>query len=311
MAVSLVIGGAGFVGSHLVESLLRRDWVVRVLDNFTTGNLTNLARVLYDIELYPGDLSDRDFLHRVMCGVELVFYQATPSRASAPFESYSAYSTPALDLIRIMTAARETNVRRVIAASSCRVYGQRSCRPCREDNLTQPTDRYGMAKLAEERVCSLASSFYGVETVRLRYFNVYGPRQPRTGPYARLIPQVVDAMLESRPPVIAGGPNSGQDLIYIDDVIQATLLAAETPRVTGKVYNIGRGRPTTAAEMVATCNDLLGTHIEPYYAPGPTADVGPVAEISSAEVDLGFCPTTTLAQGLQRSLAGRTALCHR
>jgi UDP-glucose 4-epimerase len=172
-------------------------------------------------------------------------------------------------------------------------------------------DHYGLAKLAEERVCSLASSLYGVETVRLRYFHVYGPRQPTSGPYAFLVPQVMEPMLAHRAPVIAGGPNVAQDLIYIDDVVQATLLAAETPRVGGKVYNIGRGRLTTAAEMVTTVNELLGTQIEPRYAPGPAMDPGPLAETFAAEVDLGFCPTTRLLQGLQRCLDSKMRLARR
>jgi nucleoside-diphosphate-sugar epimerase len=283
-----------------VESLVQRDCAVRVLDNFTTGSLANLGGVLHAVELYPGDLSDRAFLHRVMCGVEQVFYEATPNRAIARSEASGKQSTPALDLVQVLAAARETNVRRVVCASSFRVYGRQHCGLCPEDSWTQPTDSYGAAKLAEERVCSLAHSLYGVETVRLRYFNVYGPRQPSSGPYAHLVSQMMNAMLECRSPVIAGGPDVSQDLIYIDDVVQATLLAAETPRVGGKAYNIGRGRRTTAAEIVAAVNDLLGTRIEPCYSPGPATDLGPVAEVSSAEIDLGFCATTNLMQGLQR-----------
>ena len=305
MAVCLVIGGAGFIGSHLVEALLSEEHAVRAMDNFTTGNLCNLAGVLHAIELYPGDLSDQDFLQRVMCGVDLVFYQATPRKAPNQVEKARRRAPLPLDLIHVLAAASKARVRRVVCASSFRVYGLRSYLPYSEDAMTLPTDLHGEAKLAEERACTLAGSLYGLEAVRLRYFNVFGPRQPPGGPDALLVRQVIDAMLSGRPPVIAGGPFVGQDLIYVDDVVHATLLAAEAPRLAGKVYNIGRGRPTTAVEVVAAINNILGTRIEPSFSLCSPVDLGPLADISHAEVDLGFCPKTSLKQGLQRCLSKR------
>jgi UDP-glucose 4-epimerase len=307
MAVCLVIGGGGFIGSHLIEALHGADHVVRAVDNFVTGNLCNLADVLDAIELYPGDLSDRDFLHRVLCGVEVVFYLATPRAPAPQGEREGGTFSPPLDLIHVLAAARKANVRRFVYASSLRVYGMAGSLPCSECKPTQPTDPWGMAKLSEERACAVVGSLYGLETVRLRYFNVFGPRQPRDGPDAQLLLQVTDAMLSGRPPIIPGSPFAGQDLIFVDDAVHATLLAAETPRLAGKVYNIGRGRPTTAAEIVATTNSILNTRIEPRYSLCPVPALGPLADISRAEIDLGFCPITSLEQGLQHYLLPRVS----
>jgi UDP-glucose 4-epimerase len=305
MAVCLVTGGAGFIGSHLVEALLARGHVVRVLDNLATGTLTNLARVMDAIELYLGDVTDRQFVRRVTCGAELVFHHAAPTRwPHTPAGPLAAHGPCAIGTAHVLRAARAARVRRVIYASSFRVYGYPSPVPLGEGDATQPLDSYGVDKLLGEQACTTCTRLYGLETVRLRYFNVFGPRQLAGGPYATVISRTLGAVLGGRPPLVTGG--GAEDLLYVGDVVHAILLAAEAPRVSGKVYNIARGRRTAARDVVAAINAILGTQIRPADAPPLVTDEWEnVGDTSRAEVELGFCAGTDLQYGLRRCIEAR------
>jgi UDP-glucose 4-epimerase len=318
MAVCLVTGGAGFIGSHLVEALLDRGHVVRVLDNFSTGTLGNLARVMDAIELFPGDVADLDLVSRAASGVELVFHQAPPVRPPAAAAGpLAAQYQDAVGAIHVLTAALAAQVRRVIYASSVRVYGHPPAQPCHEDQPKLPLDRYAVAKLAEEEACLAFTRIYGLETVRLRYTCVFGPRLPPASPYAAVVahslglePQEGKTPLPPNRKGVgtcdAKGPGpfaESQDLIFVDDVIHSNLLAAEVHRVSGKVYNIGRGRPTADREVVETVNAILGTEVRSAFgSPVLPKDVRNVACVSRAETDLGFCASTDLEQGLRRCI---------
>jgi UDP-glucose 4-epimerase len=305
MAVCLVTGGAGFLGSHLVAALLARGHSVRVLDNFTTGSLLNLARVMEDVELYPGDLAAPDYVRQMMLGVDWVFHHASPSRWPDPLpDPVAARYADAIDTIHVLTAAREAQVRRVIFASSLRVYGSFSPQPITESTPPQPVGPYSLAKWTGEQACMTCTQLYGVETVRLRYFHVFGLGQTPGSPYARVVAEALDAMLAGRQPVLPGDGMDVQDLIHVDDAVHATLLAAEAPRVSGKVYNVARGRPTTGRAVVETLNKILGTQLEPLSAPARIGDdLNNVADTARAEAELGFCASADLERGLRRCLA--------
>jgi UDP-glucose 4-epimerase len=309
MTVCLVTGGAGFIGSHLVEALLARGHAVRVLDNFSSGTLANLSRVLDAIELYPGDLSDLDFVRERMVGAELVFHLATPNRWPDRLSNpVAARYADALGTIHVLSAARETRVRRVVFASSARVYGPAPGQKLSEVAAPAPVDPYAVAKWTGEQACITCTQIYGLETVRLRYFNVYGPRQSPVGPYAGLVPRVLKAMLAGQPPVLSGRGLETQDLLCVDDAVHATVLAAEAPRVAGKVYNVARGLPTTGRVVVETVNAILATRIEPTYsAAQPPDDLDNLADTTQAETALGFCASTSLEQGLRRCIEASTS----
>jgi UDP-glucose 4-epimerase len=301
MSLCLVTGGAGFIGSHLVEALLAAGHGVRVLDNLSTGSLANLAPVADRVEFVEGDVTDLEAVHKACRGVELVFHEAAlasvPRSVADPLATYQACATGTL---HILMAAREAGVRRVIYAASSSAYGDTARLPKRETDPTQPLSPYAVAKLVGEQYCAVFHHVYGLETVRLRYFNVFGPRQPPGGPYAAVIPLFTEAMLVGRSPLIHGDGQQSRDFTYVADVVQANLLAVEAPRAAGKVYNVACGRRTNLLELVERLNELLGTHLKPIHGERRPGDVRhSQADIAHAQADLGFCPCTDLKEGLR------------
>jgi UDP-glucose 4-epimerase len=305
MAFCLVTGGAGFIGSHLVEALLAHGHRVRVLDNLSTGHLGNLAQVRKDIELVRGDLTDLELVREAAVDVEYVFHQGalnSVSRSLAdPLVSHHACATGTL---HVLMAAREAQVRRVIYGASANVYGNAAAMPVRESGAPNPLSPYAVAKLAGGAYCVAFHHIYGLETVQLRAFNVFGPRQSPSDPYSAVIPFFLDAMLAGRHPVIHGDGHQSRDFTYVTDVVQASLLAMEAPRVAGHIYNIASGRSTTLLELVEIINDLLGRQIKPIHDAPLAGDVRHSrADISRAQVELGFCPCTDLRQNLLTCIA--------
>jgi UDP-glucose 4-epimerase len=304
MTVCLVTGGAGFIGSHLVETLLERGHRVRVLDNFCTGDPSNLEHVRDDIEVLEGDLIDVETIRRAVRGVEVVFHQAAlasvPRSIADPLATHAACVTGTLHLLQ---SAREAGVRRVVYAASSSAYGASTKLPKSESDPTLPLSPYAAAKLAAEHYCSAFSEVYGLETVRLRYFNIYGPRQTPDSPYAAVIPLFFQAMLARRSPFVNGDGQQSRDFTFVEDAVQANLLAAETPGISGRVYNIACGRRTSLLELVEKINGLLGTSILPSYRDPRPGDVRhSQADISRAQTDLGFQPRTDIDRGLRRCL---------
>jgi UDP-glucose 4-epimerase len=301
MTVCLVTGGAGFIGSHIVDALVARGFVVRVLDNFSTGTLANLAAIRHKVELIFGDIANLEVVREASKGVDLVFHEATPDLGYTLWDPQEKSYSRETGTLHVLIAAHEAKVKRVIYASSARVYGP-SPIPLSEEDPAQPTTSYGIAKLTGEQQCVVFTSNYGLETVRLRYFNVFGPRQPTVSPYGSMVPSILRAMLLGRNPVIHGDGRQPQDFIYVDDVVHANLLAAEAGRVSGRVYNIGRGRTGTPLEVVDALNSILNTHLHPFHTHlGPEDELqNRVADMSRSESELGFCPSTSLEQGLTR-----------
>jgi UDP-glucose 4-epimerase len=280
--------------------LLGAGHEVRVLDNFVTGSHANLARSCTSIELIEGDVTDLDLVRKVSQGVELVFHQAAlasvPRSVADPAATHHACATGTL---HVLMAAREAGVRRVVYAASSSAYGNKEKLPKTETDPPQPLSPYAAAKLAGEHYCVAFSQVYGLETVRLRYFNIFGPRQSPHGPYAAVIPLFIEAMLAGRSPTIHGDGTQSRDFTYVADAVQANMLAATAPQVSGKLYNVACGHRTSLLRLVEILNERLGTNMKPVHTEPRAGDVQhSQADIAAAQADLGYRPRTSLENGL-------------
>lgn len=305
MGIALVTGGAGFIGSHIVRALLERSRAVRVLDDCSTGKRENLAEVADRIEFVQGDICDANTVARCMRGVETVFHLA--ARASVPrsvAEPLAAHHINVTGTVNLLIAARDAGVRRFVYSASSSAYGDTPVMPKTVDMRPLPLSPYAVSKLAAEYYCTCWTHVYGLPTVSLRYFNVFGPRQDPDSPYAAVIPAFVSRMLRGERPIVYGDGEQSRDFCFIENVVAANLLAAEVPTVRGEVVNIACGQRTTLNEIVRDINRLLGTDIAPEYQPPRAGDVRhSLADISTAEHVLGYRPRVMFAEGLERSLA--------
>jgi UDP-glucose 4-epimerase len=298
---ALVTGGAGFIGSHLVEGLLERGWRVRVLDDFSTGFVENLAAVRERVELLRGDVRDAGLLARAVEDAEVVFHQAAiPSVPRSVEEPYETHDVNLNGTVRLLEAARDAGVRRVVFAASAAIYGESEVLPKLEDMPPAPASPYALQKYAGECYCAFFSRFQGLETAALRYFNVYGPRQSPSSAYASVIPLFVRACLESEMARIDGDGEQTRDFVFVGDVVRANLLAADAPGISGTTMNVASGRSTSVNELLATIQDISGIHVPPKHSEARAGDVRHSrADIGRARRLLGFEPRTTLQEGLR------------
>ena len=312
MPTTLVTGGAGFIGSHLVEALVERGHKVRVLDNLSTGNLANLASVKDCIEFIEGDICDGALVKRVMEGVEYVFHQAAlasvPRSVEYPLDTHAACVTGTVTLLD--AARRSGRIRRFVYAGSSSAYGDQPFSAKRETDLPDPISPYGAAKLAGEYYCRAFYATYGLPTVVIRYFNVFGPRQDPNSPYSAVIPLFITAILRGRRPVIFGDGLQSRDFTYVENVVHANLLAAEKPGVEGRVFNAANGKSITLLELIAALNEVLGTEVEPEFAPPRPGDIREsMADITLARRLLGYEPRVDFREGLRRSVEYYRQIC--
>ena len=302
----LVTGGAGFIGSHIVEALVARGDRVRVLDDLSTGKLSNLQHVRQQIEFTEGDVVDPSTVAQAVKGVDCVFHQAAlasvPRSVERPLETHAACVTGTLVLLN---EARQAGVRRVVYAGSSSAYGDQASSPKRETDTPSPISPYGAAKLAGESYCHAFWTTYGFETVAIRYFNVFGPRQDPNSQYAAVIPRFITAMLAGRRPTVYGDGHQSRDFTYIDNVVHGNLLAAEAEagHVAGGTFNVAGGHSTNLLDLIAALNNLLDTSLEPIHEPSRPGDVREsLADISMARRCFGYEPRVEFSDGLRRSI---------
>ncbi len=304
MRTFLVTGGAGFVGSHLVEALLARGDRVRVFDNFSTGHRQNIPNHKH-VEVVEGDLVDTGAVAKVVTGVDCIFHEAAlasvPRSIDQPLDTNAACVT---GTVTLLDAARRAKVRRVVYAGSSSAYGDRATSSKRESDLPNPMSPYAAAKLAAEYYCQAFAKSFGIETVTLRYFNVFGPRQDPNSPYSAVIPLFVTALLAGKPPVIYGDGLQSRDFTYVANVVQGNLLAADAANVSGCVMNVAGGRSTTLLDLLRLLNEYLGTNVQPKFATARTGDVREsLADISEARRLLGYEPSVSFEDGLKKTVA--------
>jgi UDP-N-acetylglucosamine/UDP-N-acetyl-alpha-D-glucosaminouronate 4-epimerase len=304
MAKVLVTGGAGFIGSHLVDALVAQGDRVAVLDNFSTGRVENLAQVKSQIEVFEGDLTDPQIVRAAVEGVDCIFHQAALASVQRsvekPLDTHAACVTGTLTLI---DEARRAKVRRIVYAASSSAYGDQPTSSKRETDLPLPISPYGAAKLAAEYYLSAFAAMRQIETVSLRYFNVFGPRQDPNSEYSAVIPRFITAMIEGRQPVVYGDGGQSRDFTYVANIAAANLLAARAAGVSGRVLNVAAGGKISLLELLAALNKLLKLNVEPRHEPARVGDVREsMADITQARQLLGYEPSIDFLEGLKRSI---------
>ena len=300
----LVTGGAGFIGSNLVRALLARGDEVRVLDNFSTGNRANLTGLAHDVELVEGELRSYERVHNAVRGVEVVFHLG--ALGSVPRSVQDPLTSGAVNVegtLNVLLAARDEGVRRVVFASSSSIYGNQPELPLRETMAPDPISPYGVAKLAAERYCvSFTRVYSSFETVVLRYFNVFGPRQDPRSQYAAVVPLFVTAIAAGEPVTIFDDGEQSRDFTYIDNVVAANLLAADAPGASGRIFNVSSGAPASVNQLAEAIGRLLEKPVERTYLPPRPGDLrNSWADVSEARDALGFEPSVSLEDGLRRT----------
>jgi UDP-glucose 4-epimerase len=297
----LVTGGAGFIGSNLVHALLERGDTVRVLDNFSTGNRANLAELRGDIEVIEGELRSYERVHAAVHGIEIVFHQG--ALPSVPRSVQDPLTTSAVNIegtLNVLLAARDEGVRRVVFASSSSVYGTQQRFPLQESAQPDPISPYGVAKLAAERFCVSFSRVYPLETISLRYFNVFGPRQDPQSEYAAVVPRFIAEAAAGRPLPVYGDGEQSRDFTYVGNVVDANLLAADAADANGAVLNVATGRSVTVNELAEAVGAVLGRSVERKHLPARPAEVQTSwADIGEARRRLGWQPAIELEEGLR------------
>src|SRR6266536_1525242 len=303
--VTLVTGGAGFIGSHLAAALVDKGARVRIIDDLSTGHRENLAEIGGDIDFIQASITDETALNRALRDVELVFHEAAiPSvtrSVQRPLETHNASVNATLSLL---LAAREQKVRRVIYAASSAAYGDQPALPKREDMRPAPMSPYAVAKLVGEHYCQVFTRVYGLETISLRYFNVFGPRQDPSSQYSGVISRFISALLGGERPVIYGDGEQSRDFTYIDNVVDANLKAAESSRGIGQVINVANGERISLNQLLAELKSLTGrSDAVADYEAARAGDVKhSLADISRARDLLGFEPRVDLRTGLERTI---------
>jgi UDP-glucose 4-epimerase len=301
----LITGGAGFIGSHLVDALLNAGHRVRVVDNFESGKRENLAHILKRIALHEISITEREPLAEIMQGVDYVFHLAAlgsvPRSVADPVGTHETNITGTLN---VLMAARDAGVKRVVYAGSSSAYGDIDSEFKSEDMPPCPLSPYAVTKLAGEQYCQAFTHVYGLETVTTRYFNVFGPRQDPLSMYAAVIPKFVTAMLDDAPPTVEGDGLQTRDFTYIDNVVHGTLLACHTEGIAGVTFNIACGGRINLLDMIALMNKLMGKQIEPVFVDARPGDVRHSrAAIDKARRMLGYEPVISFEEGLARTLA--------
>lgn len=315
MPNTLVIGGAGFIGSHLVELLVDNAWKVTVLDNLSTGKIENLENVIKDIIFYKGDIRDLEVLGKLMKDVEYVFHLAAiPSVVKSFQNPKEAHEVNLSSIIDIINLAKKNNVKRIIFASSSAVYGDTSGQTAIESISPCPISPYGIQKLCAEKYLDVLGRYYQIETVSLRFFNVYGPRQDPLSEYSAVIPRFISRVLQNKPPIIYGDGKQTRDFVYVKDVANACYLAAITnfagcnclecnTQISNIVMNVAFGKSFNLIELASIINNLCQTNLQPVFEAERVGDIKHShADIKLAKKLIGYTPKYTIEEGLKETI---------
>ena len=300
----LVTGGAGFIGSHLAEYLVKRGKRVRVLDNFSTGKRENINPFVERIELITGDVRDREACRQAVKGIDFVLHQAAVCSVPKSIEDPVATNETNIDgTLNLLIAAKDAKVKRFICASSSSVYGDSELLPKVETMNPSPSSPYGVTKHVQEEYCKVFHGIYGLETVCLRYFNVYGPRQDPYSPYSAVIPSFIRSLLRDEPPTIYGDGEQTRDFTYVSDCIMANWQACHAPGIGGEVFNIATGRRIALNRLYRELLSLLGKEVSPIYAPPRQGDIRhSLADITMAKARIQYSPSFDIGAGLKHCL---------
>ncbi len=304
MARYLVTGGAGFIGSHVVDRLLADGHQVRVFDDLSTGKLENLSEVRSRIEFVQGDLRDRDAVSKACHGTEYVIHEAAWRSVPKSMADPVGYTdVNVMGTAHLLDASRESKVKRVVSVSSSSVYGETDQMPLREDYPARPISPYAASKLAAELYCGLYARGFGLETVSVRYFNVFGPRQSLDNDYAVVVPKFIACLLRKESPPIFGDGRQSRDFTYVENVVEATVLASQTPGVSGEVLNVALGEEHTVLELLEQLNQIMELSIPPAFEPPRPGDVlRTYADSSKAQRLLKWKGRVSFTEGLRRTV---------
>lgn len=299
----LVTGGAGFIGSHIAEALVRRGAAVRVVDSLITGKRDNLAHVP-QVELIEGDLAEPDVARRAMAGVDYVLHQAAiPSVPRSVLDPVTSNRANIDATLNVLVAARDAGVKRVVYAGSSSAYGNAPTLPKVETMPTAPLSPYALQKLVAEQYCQMFTRLYGLETVTIRYFNVFGPRQDPSSPYSGVISLFISALCEGRRPTIFGDGGQTRDFTYVENVVDGVLRATEAQGASGEVINVATGGRISLLQLFEACRAYLGVDVEPVFDEARPGDVrDSQADIAKARVLLGYEPIVSFEEGLGRTV---------
>ncbi|MDD5458920.1 MAG: SDR family oxidoreductase [Phycisphaerae bacterium] len=300
----LVTGGAGFIGSNISRKLVKEGCFVRVLDNLLTGKKSNLADIINKIEFIEADMGDMDVALSAMKDIDVVIHQgALPSVPKSVDNPVATHRHCVDATFNLLVAARDSKIKRFVYAASSSAYGDTPTLPKKEDMLTNPLSPYAVAKLVGEYYCSVFNKVFGLETISLRYFNVFGPYQDPTSQYAAAIPAFVTSILKNEPPTIYGDGEQSRDFTYIDNVVKANLLAARAKKTAGEVINIACGESVTVNQIIGMINDITGNSVKPNYEPSRAGDVKhSLADITRAKEVIGFEPEIYFRDGLGKAI---------
>lgn len=301
MALYLVTGGAGFIGQAIVRALLERGDRVRVLDDFSVGRYENLAGL--DVDILKGDIVDPRIVHQAVGGVDGILHEAAQTSVPASIDDPAFNNSVNVDgTLNLLLAARDAGVQKFVLASSAAVYGDSPTLPKRENMTPEPLSPYAVSKLAGEHYCQTFTRSFGMDTISLRYFNVYGPRQDPNSAYAAAIPKFITRLLAQEPISIFGDGLQSRDFVFVEDVARANLLALDAPNAAGKVFNIATNRRVTLMELTSLLGSTLNQKVEPRFENPRAGDIPhSLADIEQAELYLGYRPLVELDEGLSRT----------
>lgn len=304
MSLYLITGIGGFIGSSIARALLARGEQVRGVDNFSTGKRENIADILDRIDFREADILDLDAMHKACAGVDFVFHEAAiPSVPKSVLDPLGSNRANVDGTVNVLVAARDAKVKRVVYAASSSAYGDTPTLPKHEGMRPDPISPYAVAKLASEQYMISFYRCYGLETVCLRYFNIFGPRQDPSSPYSGVLAKFITQMLKGEQPAIYGDGEQSRDFTYIDNAVEANLLACKASKAAGQVFNIATGRRVTLNETFAILQKITGYGGRPKYGPEREGDIKhSLADISKAESGLGFKPIVDFEEGLRRTV---------